>query len=165
MSTFNLKSKIEAILKPFAKAVGTDIKAILASIQGVKTDLNNKQNKLNPGAGIHIGEDGTISAAIGDVDMQTFAKKAETQVKLVAPEDGSITVAEDGHIALAEGFVKEADLVLDGLDADLLAAYKEGKGETEGTAPAAATAGGENTASPAAGEPHASETGSPVSEG
>ena len=151
MSTFNLKSKIEAILKPFAKAVGADIKAILASIQGVKADLENKQKTLREGAGIHIAEDGTISAAIGDVDMQTFAKKAETQVKLVAPEDGSITVAEDGHIALAEGFVKEADLALDGLEADLLAAYKEGKGETEGTA--AATTG-EHTAS--------AETGSPV---
>lgn len=164
MSTFNLKSKIEAILKPFAKAVGTDIKAILASIQGVKTDLEGKQGTLTPGTGISITGN-VISANIGDVNMDDFAKKTETQVKLVAPEDGSIIVAEDGHIALGAGFVKEADLALDGLEADLLAAYKEGKGETEGTAPAAATAGGENTASPAAGEPHASETGSPVSEG
>ena len=158
MSTFNLKSKIEAILKPFAKAVGTDIKSILATIKGFDAKFDAKQDKLKQGTGVTIAEDGTISANIGDVNMNDFAK-------LVAPEDGSITVAEDGHIALAEGFVKEADLALDGLDADLLAAYKEGKGETEGTAPAAATAGGENTASPAAGEPHASETGSPVSEG
>ena len=149
MSTFNLKSKIEAILKPFAKAVGADIKAILASIQGVKADLENKQVKLRKGTGITIAEDGTISADIGDVNMDDFAKKAETQVKLVAPEDGSITVAEDGHIALAAGFVKEADLALDGLETDLLAAYKEGKGETEGTA--AATTG-----------EHTAETGSPV---
>lgn len=165
MSTFNLKSKIEAILKPFAKAVGTDIKSILATIKGFDAKFDAKQDKLKQGTGVTIAEDGTISANIGDVNMNDFAKKAETQVKLVAPEDGSITVAEDGHIALAEGFVKETDLALDGLDVDLLAAYKEGKGETEGTAPAAATAGGENTASPAAGEPHASETGSPVSEG
>ena len=145
MSTFNLKTKIEAILKPFAKAVGADIKAILASIQGLKADLENKQKTLREGAGIHIAEDGTISAAIGDVDMQSFAKKAETQVKLVAPEDGSITVAEDGHIALAEGFVKETDLALDGLEADLLAAYKEGKGEAEA---AATTDGHAETGSP-----------------
>lgn len=145
MSTFNLKTKIEAILKPFAKAVGADIKAILASIQGLKTDLADKQKTLREGAGIHIAEDGTISAAIGDVDMQSFAKKAETQVKLVAPEDGSITVAEDGHIALAEGFVKETDLALDGLEADLLAAYKEGKGEAEA---AATTDGHAETGSP-----------------
>ena len=145
MSTFNLKTKIEAILKPFAKAVGADIKAILASIQGLKTDLADKQKTLREGAGIHIAEDGTISAAIGDVDMQSFAKKAETQVKLVAPEDGSITVGEDGHIALAEGFVKETDLALDGLEADLLAAYKEGKGEAEA---AATTDGHAETGSP-----------------
>lgn len=155
MSTFNLKSKIEAILKPFAKAVGADIKAILASIQGVKDDLKHKQGTLTPGAGITISETGMISANVGDVNLEDFAKKAETQVKLVAPEDGSITVAEDGHIALAAGFVKEADLALDGLEADLLAAYKEGKGETEG---AAAT--GEHTESSAS-----TETGSPVAAG
>lgn len=146
MSTFNLKSKIEAILKPFAKAVGADIKAILASITEVKTELGKKQATLTEGAGIHIDEHGVISASIGNADLESFAKKAETQVKLVAPEDGSITVGEDGHIALAEGFVKETDLALDGLETDLLAAYKEGKGEAE----AAATTDG-----------HA-ETGSPV---
>ena len=145
MSTFNLKTKIEAILKPFAKAVGADIKAILASIQGVKTDLEGKQAKLTPGAGVAIAENGTISVNIDGVNMDDFAKKAETQVKLVAPEDGSITVGEDGHIALAEGFVKETDLVLDGLDTDLLAAYKEGKGEAEA---AAATDGHAETGSP-----------------
>lgn len=145
MSTFNLKTKIEAILKPFAKAVGADIKAILASITEVKTELGNKQATLHPGAGINIDEHGNISARISETDLESFAKKAETQVKLVAPEDGSITVGEDGHIALAEGFVKETDLALDGLEADLLAAYKEGKGEAEA---AATTDGHAETGSP-----------------
>lgn len=134
MSTFNLKTKIEAILKPFAKAVGADIKAILASIKGFETKLADKQDKLRQGTGVNIAEDGTISVNIDNVNMDDFAKKAETQVKLVAPEDGSITVAEDGHIALAAGFVKETDLALDGLEADLLAAYKEGKGDAEAAA-------------------------------
>lgn len=145
MSTFNLKTKIEAILKPFAKAVGADIKAILASITEVKTELSNKQGTLHAGAGINIDEHGNISASVGDADLASFAKKAETQVKLVAPEDGSITVGEDGHIALAEGFVKETDLALDGLEADLLDAYKEGKGEAKA---AATTDGHAETGSP-----------------
>lgn len=145
MSTFNLKSKIEAILKPFAKAVGADIKAILATIKGFDAKFDAKQDTLHPGAGINIDEHGNITASIGDVDLKEFAKKAETQVKLVAPEDGSITVGEDGHIALAEGFVKETDLALDGLEADLLAAYKEGKGEAEA---AATTDGHAETGSP-----------------
>ena len=119
---FNLKEKVESILKPFAKTVGKDIRNL----------TEKKQDKLKAGVNITIDQDGTISAT-DSADLSAYAKTAEVQKKLIAGEN--VTLDEQGNISVKvpeqdlSGYVKGEELTLDGVD--LVDVYTKAKEGTE----------------------------------